>query len=198
MKICTRCGIGKLACEFRPQRRACRSCGYAEHKVWYARNRDTAIATNIRWNRENKERVNKNAVAWRKLNSDRLRKERIADKTAINARARVWNSNNKDKRREYHRKWSTRNMGVIANYAASRRAKKLIATPPWADKSGIKQTYLEADFVGWATGVPRHVDHIYPLVHKKFCGLHVPWNLQILTASENMSKGNRICPVVSA
>jgi len=42
------------------------------------------------------------------------------------------------------------------------------------------------------TGIKHEVDHIIPIKGKNVSGLHVPWNLQILTKSKNAKKRNRV------
>lgn len=74
------------------------------------------------------------------------------------------------------------------------RAIKLHAVPKWADLESIKEIYLESREKSLQTGTHYHVDHIVPLQSKLVCGLHVEYNLQILSAKENMQKSNSFWP----
>jgi hypothetical protein len=85
------------------------------------------------------------------------------------------------------RKYISTHIHEYAARNAKRRATKLRATPIWADLERIKQIYKERP-EGY------HVDHIVPLQGKLACGLHCEFNLQYLTASDNIIKGNRFLP----
>jgi hypothetical protein len=70
-------------------------------------------------------------------------------------------------------------------YEAMRRARKSNATPTWVDTKAIGEIYGDCP-------AGMQVDHVVPLCGVDVCGLHVPWNLQYLTPSENASKRNRL------
>lgn len=72
------------------------------------------------------------------------------------------------------------------------RAALLQAMPPWVDREAIRQIFKLAKLESDKRGETLHVDHIVPLQGESVCGLHVPWNLQILTGFENRSKRNRM------
>jgi 5-methylcytosine-specific restriction endonuclease McrA len=63
------------------------------------------------------------------------------------------------------------------------------ATPSWADMKAINTVYAEARRKTQETGELHVVDHIVPKISKLVCGLHVPWNLQVLHWRENAQKG---------
>ncbi len=94
----------------------------------------------------------------------------------------------KDQMISAHKKWVSKNREKVLAYGryhrSLRRALERMATPPWADLGKIKEIYANCP-KGY------HVDHIVPLNGKNICGLHIPANLQYLTASENLKKGNR-------
>lgn len=68
------------------------------------------------------------------------------------------------------------------------------AQPPWPGlEVALRNIYKEAKSMR-KEGYDVHVDHIYPLVHPLFCGLHVPANLQIIPGVDNMIKSNIFYP----
>lgn len=71
-----------------------------------------------------------------------------------------------------------------AGRQAAYRARKLNATPAWADHTKIKGIYA-------ACPEGYHVDHIVPLQGDTVCGLHVEYNLQIIPAVDNLKKSNK-------
>jgi hypothetical protein len=120
-----------------------------------------------------------------------------------------WKRNNKDKNYSLDKKWVTKNREKVNNIcrryyqnnrgkelerSALKRANRLKAAPSWLSedyRKEIKDFYWLAKDLTAVSGEAYHVDHIVPLQGENVCGLHVPWNLQILPADINLSKGNR-------
>ena len=93
------------------------------------------------------------------------------------------------------KKWNKNNTEKANHNTNMRRARKISATPKWlteVQKDHIYCIYETAKVLEKEFGVKFHVDHIVPLKGKNVCGMHVPWNLQVMSASANLSKGNRL------
>ena len=140
-------------------------------KIWYEKNKQRLIAKAAKWNKDNPER----------------RKE---IKTQ-------WAENNKDKVNKSRKQWKLNNKAKIYTAISVRRANLLKATPKWVDKNALKDIesfYICSQMFSMYTGQKYHVDHIIPLRGKKVSGLHVPNNLQVIPAKENLSKRNIFDP----
>lgn len=75
-----------------------------------------------------------------------------------------------------------------------RVAAKLNATPKWLTENQlahIRAHYETAQIIKREFGELLEVDHIIPLRGKDVCGLHVPWNLQLMAKSANCQKSNK-------
>ncbi len=78
--------------------------------------------------------------------------------------------------------------------SALRKRRNRKATPKWLTKEQKQQivdTYELMRDCRTITGEDYHVDHIVPLRGENICGLHVPWNLQVLPAYVNINKSNQ-------
>lgn len=95
--------------------------------------------------------------------------------------------------REYGKKWLQENRARVNSYNMARYAGLKRATPDWlsaAQQDEIVSFYEKAKQLTKQTGVKHEVDHIVPLKGVYVSGLHVPWNLRVITKAQNMAKGN--------
>ena len=98
-------------------------------------------------------------------------------------------------KREYQAAWKERNVVWVRADTKARRRKHRDATPKWLSrkqKSAIRQLYQIALTMTQTTGEQYVVDHIVPLRGETVCGLHVPWNLRVITQDENLKKSNKL------
>lgn len=105
-----------------------------------------------------------------------------------------YRQNHKENTRAYNKQYKPLNRAKLAGLDAKRRAAKLKATPAWLTEqhfAEIEAIYSHARDCRLVTGEAYHVDHIVPLQGRNVCGLHVPWNLQVLPAEVNVRKNNR-------
>lgn len=136
---------------------------------------------------------------WRRKNWPRvyaLMKERDAKRAdVVSENKRRWKSTHVEQTKEagriYSREYRKRFPAKHVAQETERRFLKQKAMPRWVDRGEIEKIYEQARGMTQATGVLHSVDHIWPLKGKGFTGLHVPWNLQVLTFSENASKRNK-------
>ena len=97
--------------------------------------------------------------------------------------------------REYRNAWKKNNLTQVRADTKARRRKHRQATPLWLtrrQKSEIRQIYQIAITMSQTTGEQYVVDHIVPLRSDVVCGLHVPWNLRVMTQEENLKKSNKL------
>ena len=118
---------------------------------------------------------------------------RCVCKVCARADEKAWREQNKERARALVKAWREQNKDKGRAHTAARRACRRKAEPVWLSdehKQAISEKYALSVRLAEERGEEYHVDHIWPLKGKGFSGLHVPWNLQVIPASENLSKHN--------
>lgn len=186
----------------------CVECSLERKADWHSRNKDKVRAyqatnhdailaqrrkqylTDVDTHRARKRDDYHSHVEIRKAQSKRWRE---ANPDRVKMALKAWREVNADHIRAYNRK----NSVSINATSKARRARVMEALPGWLtpdDFAAMRKIYIDAAEISRATGIPHHVDHEIPLQGKLVCGLHMPSNLRIITASLNHSKGNRYQP----
>ena len=95
----------------------------------------------------------------------------------------------------YKQKHKTNNPEYYKALTSVRKRRHRSATPKWItaeQKLAMRMLYLRAQELTKMTGERYVVDHIIPLINDDVCGLHVPWNLRVITQEENLQKSNKM------
>lgn len=95
----------------------------------------------------------------------------------------------------YKKKHKRANPDYYKELTNARRRRFRQATPKWLtaeQKLEIRLKYRLAIELSRRLGVPHAVDHIVPLQGEEVCGLHVPWNMEVITQEQNLKKSNKL------
>jgi 5-methylcytosine-specific restriction endonuclease McrA len=98
-------------------------------------------------------------------------------------------------KRSYKQSYKDKHPDLYKSLNSVRRRRHRNATPPWVtaeQKLAMRQLYLQAQNLTAVTKERYVVDHIVPLISDVVCGLHVPWNLRVITQEENLQKSNKL------
>ncbi len=168
----------------------CKICNTTKEISCFVKNKNGLYGVSTRckdcFSAYNKQRylTNKEQIKGKSLEYYKLNKEKV----------KLYKQKNVDKIKEYNKEYLQNNKDLFRIHIANRRAIKLNATPKWLNKDHklqMRKLYKLAKDNEIVSNQKWEVDHIVPLQGSNVCGLHVPWNLQVITAKQNRVKKNK-------
>jgi len=185
----------------------------AYERAYRALNRDKILARRNAWKEANKERLQAQNKEYRVTNKEKAaaqkkeyyakNKERIdasnkayakANPEVVNRACKKWRTANPDKQKAVTYAWRDKNRGAYNALCAMTKELRSFRVPKWLSEDNhwfIREIYSLADLRSKMLGFQWHVDHVVPLQGKQVSGLHVPWNLQVIPAVDNIRKKNK-------
>jgi hypothetical protein len=174
----------------------------ARAAAYRAKNAERLKQINAAYRKENRDRIRAVKLKYRLENPDKIREQRDSHyakhRTAVLANDMLRYRKARTKVLQRVAAWQKANPHKVNEISRNRDAKKLRATPGWADRKAIDQYYLIASFLSFELGIDFHVDHVVPLQSDMVQGFHSQHNLNISLASWNCSKSNRWWPDMAA
>lgn len=170
------------------------------HKQYYEANKEKIKARAKKHHLKNKDETNRKrreelSEEKRQEINQKAKEYYYRNKEKVLEKAAIYRENNREIIAERDKRYAKKKPEKLRAIKSRRKKKVRIATPKWLTKEQlleIEAFYLKAIELEKETGIPHQVDHIIPIQGKEVCGLHVPWNLQVLTQKENRSKSNKL------
>ena len=177
-KVCRTCGVSKPFDSFTKHKR---------HKDGHVLDCKPCLAEKARqYRQENLEAVRKYEREYKKRTYEKRGETEYK-------RKRYWSD--PDLHRAKSRMYYNSNPEPYLRSARVRGKRIKAATPSWltsTQEEAIMGMYALRDRLSEVFSTEYEVDHIIPLKGEYVCGLHVPWNLQILEKSLNRAKSNKL------
>ena len=168
---------------------------------YVAENADKIRQQRAKFREENRDALAERQQLWRSENlaaaKESVRRYCRAHQEELTARARERRENDPDFAaylEHYRKQYYKKHKHKFIAHNALREERIQQATPPWItpeQKREMELVYKRAAELTTLTGIRHDVDHVWPIKGKKSCGLHVPWNLQVLPWKENNRKRAR-------
>lgn len=171
----------------------------AKSSAWNAANPLWKQTRDRAYYEENKEVFREKSKSYRDKNAPEIKLKKQAyyldNKEKISVLRKLRYQETKQESREYSIRFKKENRAYYNAAGQMRALKKKKATPRWLSIEQIedmRNLYRLSELMTSETGTAHHVDHIVPIMGIGVCGLHVPWNLRVITQEENLKKGRRL------